>query len=365
MDDMAKKEPSGRVTLARIASELGVTPMTVSNAYNRPEQLSAELRERVFATAQRLGYAGPSPLGRSLRRGHIGAIGVLYSNRLSYAFQDAAAVSFLAGVSSVLEPFKLTLSLLPSSPLEARDDSAVGEALLDGLIVYSVAEDDPALGAALNRRLPLVIVDQPRLPKVPFIGIDNEAAAFAAAGHLLSLGHRTFGIISFGLTRTPRGMLTTLGSMETPTFSLTKARLEGYHSALTEAGLPGDTVPLYEGRDSTVAEGRRGMELILEHSPRPTALLCLSDALAYGATDVIAARGLTVPDDISVVGFDDSQTALAITPPLTTVHQPHFEKGKRAAEALLSLLNGEDVAPVTLLPAPLVVRVSTGPPQKR
>lgn len=364
MTPRGTKRASGKVTLARIAEELGVTPMTVSNAYNRPEQLSAELRERVLATAQRLGYPGPSPLARSLRRGYAGAVGVLYPNKLSYAFQDAAAASFLAGVSSALEAHKLTLSLLPSSPLEAHDASAVREALLDGLIVYSVAEDDPALGAALERQLPLVIVDQPQRAGIPFIGSDNEGAAFAAAQHLLGFGHRSFGILSFALTREPSGALMTLGEMGNPTFALTEARLQGYRRALLAAGISADDVPLYEGRDSTVAEGQRGAGLLFAAQQLPTALLCLSDALASGALEALNARGLEVPAEVSVIGFDDSGAALNARPQLSTVHQPHFDKGHRAAEALLEQLQGGKPEATTLLPAPLVIRASTGPAPK-
>src|SRR5215216_6564974 len=161
MAPMRRKQPiksSGkrRATMTRIAEELGVSAMTISNAYNHPERLSPALRERVFETARRLGYAGPDPLGRGLRHGRAGALGVIYDSLLSYAFEDQAAVSFLSGVSAAAEEEGLGLTLIPGSPKGERDASVIGGMLVDGFVVYSVAEGDPVLGAALERGLPVV-----------------------------------------------------------------------------------------------------------------------------------------------------------------------------------------------------------------
>ena len=133
-------EGEQKATLKRVARELGVSPSTVSNAYNRPDQLSPDLRERVFETARLLGYPGPDPLGRGLRRQQAGAIGVLYTDRLSYAFADPAAVPFLEGVSEATEEAGLGLLLIPGAPRDKRDTSAVREAAVDGLIVFCMAE---------------------------------------------------------------------------------------------------------------------------------------------------------------------------------------------------------------------------------
>jgi DNA-binding LacI/PurR family transcriptional regulator len=174
--------------------------MTVSNAYNRPDQLSAALRERVFETARRLGYAGPDPVARSLRRQKTNVVGVLYSNPLSYAFDDAAAVLFLRGVTAATEAFGRGLLLVPGSMGTPEDrGSAAGEAAVDGFVVYSMAYDDPLVEAALRRQLPTVTADQPRREGVPFVGIDDEAAARAVAEHLVGLGHERYGVVSFAL----------------------------------------------------------------------------------------------------------------------------------------------------------------------
>src|SRR5918998_105463 len=174
-----------RANLKDVAAELGVSAATVSNAYNRPDQLSPALRERVFETARRLGYAGPDALARGLRRGRAGAGGILYEDRLSYAFADPAAVLFLQGVSVATEEAGLGLLLLSGAPGEERDPEAISGAVVDGVVVYSMSDEDPLVSAALERRLPVVLVDQPRTGGLPFVGIDDMGAARAAAAHPL------------------------------------------------------------------------------------------------------------------------------------------------------------------------------------
>src|SRR4051794_38082083 len=138
-----------RVTMKTIAGDLGVSPMTVSNAFNRPAQLSHDLRERILERARELGYAGPDPLGQGLRRGRAGVIGVVSDTPLSYAFDDAAAAAVLGGICSIVEREGLGLLLVPPR----------GAGPVDGLVVYSVADDEPRLALAADA--PMVIVDQP------------------------------------------------------------------------------------------------------------------------------------------------------------------------------------------------------------
>src|SRR5918911_961499 len=148
-DDQGR--PRERVTISDVASALGVAVSTVSNAYNRPDQLSAQLRERILTAAAELGYPGPDPVARGLRRQRAGAAGMLFAERLSYAFSDPAAVQVLDGIASALEPAGLGLLLVPG---RADDPTTVQRAMVDGFILYSMVEDNPLLGAALRRRLP-------------------------------------------------------------------------------------------------------------------------------------------------------------------------------------------------------------------
>jgi DNA-binding LacI/PurR family transcriptional regulator len=351
-----------RTTLTQVARELGVSPMTVSNAYNRPDQLSADLRRRVLETARRLGYAGPDPLARGLRRGGTGAVGVIYDTPLSYAFEDAAAVLFLRGVSRVGEEGQLGLLLVPGSSAEHRDVGPIAQALVDGFVVYSVAEGDPVLQAAVERRLPLVIVDQPRVDGVSFVAIDDEAAAGAIADHLLDLGHKRIGVVSFALSPGGYVGIADVSRQQAASYRVSRRRLRGYAAAAERRGVPWSDVAVCECPGSTRQLGGRAAEVLLSSRPRPTAIIGLSDELALGAMDAIHRRGLSVPRDVSVIGFDDIPAAAHATPALTTVSQNHFEKGRVAARLLTEQLRGAEATSPHILESRVVVRASTGPP---
>jgi DNA-binding LacI/PurR family transcriptional regulator len=349
-------EDRARPTLARIAADLGVSVMTVSNAYNRPDQLSARSRERILAKARELGYPGPDPLARGLRRGRAGALGVLYDTWPAYMFQSPGAVGFLQGLSETTGRAFMGVLLLPT-PLPEQGNP-LDAALADGFVVYSVSDTNPHLPAARARR-PVVIVDQPRLDGVAFVGIDDKRAAAAAAEHLLGLGHRRVAILSFALARDGVEGPVSLEREQSATYAVTRARLSGYRTALTAAGLPWEEVELYECHFLDRAD--RAVRHLLARRPRPTALLATSDALALAALRTAAQDGLRVPDHLSVIGFDDTPRAQTANPSLTTVRQPHIQKGKRAGELLLGALQGEATPPPEWLPTELIIRDSTGP----
>ena len=357
-----------RVTLTRIAEELDVSAMTVSNAYNHPDRLSEALRERIFETAGKLGYHGPDPVGRSLRRQRTDVVGVLYSNPLSYAFDDPAAVSFLSGLSSVTEGADLGLLLVPAAGGVSgeRDPRAAAQAAVDGFVIYSMSDEEPLLAAALDRQLPAVVVDQPFKEGVPFVGVDDEAAARTAAEHLLHLGHERFAIASFALSPGGRDGIANPVRQEQAAFRVSRLRLQGYRAALEDAGLLWSKVPVYECPGSSKEFGQRAAEALLSPEHRPTAILASSDQLALGVIAWATERGLSVPEDVCVVGFDDIPAAASANPPITTVHQDHAEKGLLAGRMLISQLRKEDCPNAAgPLAASLVVRGSTSPLRER
>jgi DNA-binding LacI/PurR family transcriptional regulator len=359
----SKSTGGNRVTLTRIAGELGVSAMTVSNAYNHPDRLSEALRDRIFETADRLGYQGPDPVGRSLRRQRTDVVGVLYSNPLSYAFDDPAAVSFLGGLSSVTEGADLGLLLVPAAggASRERDPRAAAQAAVDGFVIYSMSDEEPLLMAALQRRLPAVVVDQPLREGVPFVSVDDERAARTAAEHLLDLGHERFAIVSFGLSPDGHQGIADSDRQERTTFRVSRMRLRGYRAALEAAGLPWSGVPVYECQGSTKDLGYRAAEALFRSEQEPTAILTLSDQLALGAVEWMTERRIPVPQEVSVVGFDDIPAAASAGPPLTTVHQDHAEKGRLAGRLLVSQLQDEDAPSAGPLATYLVVRGSTAP----
>jgi DNA-binding LacI/PurR family transcriptional regulator len=337
-----------KVTLQSIADRVGVSRMTVSNAFSRPDQLSAELRERVLAAADELGYVGPDPAARALARGRSGSVGLLLTDRLSEAFQDAVATEFLASVADALAAEGLALTLITASPEPGFVPSR--DVAMDGALVYICEPDSTDVGWLDKRGLPIVTVDQVPRPGVPSVNVDDRAGARAAAEHLLGLGHRRIGILTIQ-GRSATGDPTQMHP--------SRERLLGWREALAPAGVePTVVFATFRPAFAAVDAARE----LLDRADRPTAVLCFSDAFAVAAVGVAQSLGLRVPEDVSIVGFDDSPLAAASRPPLTTVHQEVAEKGDVAVRALVSVMRGEQAPESTLLPTTLVVRESTAPP---
>lgn len=349
------------VTLQTIAERVGVSRSTVSNAYSRPDQLAPALRARILRVAAELGYPGPHPIARRLRHGRAGAIGLLLTEALTYAFRDPAAVLFLEGVAEVLQQTDIGLLLLPAQPGHAFDPAGIRGAAVDGFLVYSVSDGHPALEAVLRRGLPTVVVDQPRIASAKLVVIDDEGAAYSAARHLVEMGHRSFAILTDPLStdRSRSGVRLLTHRRETK-FEVTRLRLKGYRRALEEAAIEWTAVPILECFANTPEAGQEALVVASGLTPRPTALLCLTDQIALGVLRGADRLGLVVPTDLSVVGFDDVPAAATARPPLTTVRQPLLAKGRVAAELLVS----QSESPVRLvqLETELVVRSSTSRP---
>jgi DNA-binding LacI/PurR family transcriptional regulator len=350
-----------RAGVVAVARAVGISPSSVSNAFNRPERLSPELRERILRVAAEMGY-DPDPVARSLRSGRVGAIGIVFRRTLAYAFEDPATAPFLKGVSSVTDARQLALVVVPGLPDEHHSHGpAIRNVAVDGLIVYSVAADDPLFEAARRRDRPTVVVDSPApddAPGLDFVGIDDRAGAESAMRHLVELGHRRVGVLSFGTYAHATPGPADAAMQERATASVTKRRLEGCARALAAAGLPWADVPVQVCPVSSVEQGQAGARALLDERSDLTAVVAFSDPLALGARLAAAEHGLAVPEDLSIVGFDDT------APPaegLTSVHQPHADKGRIAAERLLAALDGAPAAALDLLPTRLVVRGSTAP----
>ena len=334
---------SSRVTLTDIAEELGLSISTVSNAYNRPDQLSAATRQQVLATAKRLGYAGPDPRASSLRSGRAGAIGLIELS-LPTALTDPASLLMLSGVAQACDEAGVALVLIPSSEERDTAHDIVRTAVVDGFVAHCDALDDERRAIVEDRRLPVVVLDGRARPDDPSVDIDEEAGAAAAADHLLELGHRRLAIVGFP----PHG---NTGSNLT-----TERRRAGYLSAIRAAGIDPGTVLQVEGSAYDRAETAVVARRILLRPDRPTAVLAMSDEMAVAVIDAAIGAGLRVPEDLSVVGFDD--TAVARDRSLTTVHQPHAEKGAAAVRMLLEPNGDRRIT----FPVELVVRASTAAP---
>jgi DNA-binding LacI/PurR family transcriptional regulator len=329
-----------RGTLASIAAELGVSRTTVSNAYNRPEQLSAELRERILATAEQMGYSGPDPTARSLRTRHSGAIGVLLTDDMTYAFEDQASLEFMSGVSEACVGMDTSMLLIPAGAETAEEDrpaTLVNQAVVDGFIVYSVAADDPFLAAVTARNIPTVICDQPADDHgVNFVGIDDSTAIRPAAQALVDAGHTRIGILCIRLDRHPNNGPVTAERLAGAQMHVQAGRVRGALDVLAEAGIDRATVPVIERHLNNPETARDAATELLETHPDLTAVICTTDSMALGVLDYCGSMGIDVPGDLSVTGFDGIPRALDRG--LSTVIQPNREKGFTTGNVLAALI---------------------------
>src|SRR3954451_792358 len=230
---MASPRAEGNVTLMTVARAVGVSPTTVSNAYNRPHKLSPALRERILEAAHDLGYPGPNPAARSLRRGRAGSIGLLFGEALTYVFQDPGAVEFLRGLAEGTARHNTVLQMIAALDTDAEEGaSLLANAIVDGLVVWSLPDRHPLLQVARERNIPLVTHGGPRLNGVPFVGIDDRVAAQAAAEHLLQLGHGSLAVISFPFGPGRRARHRDAAKLGRPGYRVTRERLGGHQAGV-------------------------------------------------------------------------------------------------------------------------------------
>jgi DNA-binding LacI/PurR family transcriptional regulator len=347
-----------RMTVKTLAAAVGVSPATISNAYNRPDQLSVELRERILATAKELGYPGPDAAGRTLRIGRAEAVGVLLSERLSYAFSDPFAVEFLTGLSEVVEQHGISIVLMPlarpsdAAPIPSgaddRELTAVRNANIDALAIHSLPTDHPAAMVAQARGIRLVTTDISRDPESSWVAIDDFAGGVMVGEHLSGLGHRDIAVLVE--TNQPAG---------SPAQRLDESGLGYMDYAARVAGLRqaiAGEVMIISGGHNSIESGATATSWLLDRDRIPTAIVALSDVLALGALQEVERHGLQIPTDVSVCGFDDITAAHAAN--LTTVHQPIREKGQHVGRLLI---DPESQPRQVLLPISLITRGTTGP----
>jgi DNA-binding LacI/PurR family transcriptional regulator len=328
--------PRRRATLASLAAELKVSRTTISNAYNRPDQLSADLRERVLAAAKELGYAGPDPLARSLRTRKAGAIGLVITEPLNYSFSDPAALGFVTGLAESCEEAGQGLLLVAAGPgRSVSDGTAAGlAASVDGFVVYSASDDDPYLAVISQRGLPVVVVDQPMdVPGASRVGIDDRAAMRSIAEYVVGLGHRQLGMLTMRLGRewpyeSTAPAVAHPERLQSPHFHVQRERINGVLDAMKRAGLHRGSLTVVESSEHRPSSGGAAAKVALEANPQITALMCTADVLAVSAMDYLRAHGIYVPGQMTVTGFDGVPEALARG--LSTVSQPSVEKGRRA-----------------------------------
>ena len=284
---------SPKVTLAQVAELAGVSVMTASYTYNQPDRVSDQARSKVLAAAAQLGYPGPDPSARSLRRGRSRTLGVVMGEHLSYAFDDPQAVSFLSGVAEVCADRGYGMTLVPITGA-ADDVGRVTDAAVDGFIVWTTSDDDPVLAAVQSTRRPAVVHGGPALPGLHLVSIDNREAA-RAIGAIAFAGATRPAIISQPLSRARISTITFGIDTTDVLFPVTRHRLQGYREAAEAIGLAWRdvTVAVCARNDATEAE-QLAARLLSADQP-PDAIAAMSDQQAAGVIRALHAAGRSIP----------------------------------------------------------------------
>jgi DNA-binding LacI/PurR family transcriptional regulator len=328
---MESSAGSKRVTLAQVAELAGVSVMTASYTYNRPDRVSDQARSKVLAAAAQLGYAGPDPRARSLRRGTTRTLGVVMGEHLSYAFDDPGAVSFLAGIADVCAARGYGMTILPITGA-ADDVPRITDAAVDGFIVWTTSDDDPILAAVQAMKRPAVVHGGPAVRGLELVSIDNRAAARAVGAIAFAVAERP-AVVSQPLSRKRISTITSGADITDVLFPVTRERLAGYRQAAEDAGIAWRDVVVAVCARNDAAEAERIAATLLSSAKPPDAIAAMGDQLAAGVVRAARAAGRVIPDDVAVTGWDDAAVAAQLG--LTTVAQSLRDQGAACAHAAL------------------------------
>jgi len=343
-----RRKPAGdsrarQPRLSDVARSAGVSTATVSRVLNQPTAVTAQLRARVHTAVDTLGY---------VPHGHARALASRRSNTIGAVVPTIDNAIFARNIQSLqARLFESGRTLLLASSdydyaRERREVQSLVERGIDGLFLVGETREPSVYRLLENKRIPYVTTwiyreDSPH----PCVGFDNLQAAYRMGCHLLDIGHRNIAMIA-GVTR---------GN------DRAAERVKGVRAAMAERGIRFARGHLVE-HEYEIAEGRRAASRLLAAPNRPTAIICGNDVLAFGALFECRARGVNVPQDMSITGFDDLDLAANIDPPLTTIRVPAAEMGRRAAEFLLARLEKTPTPEKTELQAAMVLRETTAPP---
>jgi DNA-binding LacI/PurR family transcriptional regulator len=319
------------VTLAQVAELADVSVMTASYTYHRPDRVSDESRSKVLAAAAQLGYAGPDPSARALRRGTTRTLGVVMGEHLSYAFEDPGAASFLAGIADVCADRGYGMTILPIAGA-AADRARITDAAVDGFIVWTTSDDDPIVAAVQAMKRPTVVHGGPAVRGLGFVSIDNRAAARAVGAIAFARAKRP-AVVSQPLSRDRISMMTNGVDTGDVLFPVTRERLEGYRLAAEDSGIAWRDVLIAVCARNDEAEAERLAATLLSSAEPPDAIAAMSDELAAGVIRAARTAGRVVPDDLAVTGWDDAPVAAQLG--LTTVGQSLRDQGAECARAVL------------------------------
>jgi DNA-binding LacI/PurR family transcriptional regulator len=336
--------PAGQPTIEQVAARAGVGRGTVSRVINGSSQVTDRTRDAVRRAIEELGYV-PNRAARALVTRRTDTVALLISESEDRIFGEPFFAGIVRGVSATITASsrQLLLAMAQAADGQSRLEDYLTGHHVDGVMLLSLHGDDPLPDHLLARGLPVVLGGRPTgWTGGRYVDVDNEAGAHAATTHLVARGRHRIATITG-----PQDM------------SAGQERLEGYRRALGEIGRDPSIAVAAIG-DFSEDSGVRAMRELLDRAPDIDAVFAASDPMAVGALTVLRERGRRVPDDVAVVGFDDSSVAQHTDPPLTTVHQPAERMGQEMARLLVAQIEGE-AGPddSVVLPTELVVRQSS------
>jgi DNA-binding LacI/PurR family transcriptional regulator len=324
-----------------VAREAGVSVMTVSYVFSRPQRVSPGVRELVVQAARRLNYHGPDPAARSLARGRGNSVGVVVGEGLTYAFDDLESTRFLVGVAAVCVEYQQNMVLIPAAG-DIGDVSRVREAAVDSYILWTGVRDGPVLDAVIATGKPVAIQGPPpdslRPPpgqaadpgdrRIQVITADDRSAASAVTSVTFT-GARAPAVVSFALNAESSPRIVWGPSVSEVAFASARERLRGIQQQCRRMRIPWSDVRVAVVARNNRQDARALLEELVDDPSPPDAIVAMSDELALGVLDIIDQRGWRVPGDITVSGWDDSPAAAQHD--LTSVHQSLEEQGTLCA----------------------------------
>lgn len=332
------------LTIEDIAALAQVSRSTVSRVLNHHPGVKASVRARVQQIIREQNYA-PKAAARSLASSRADTIGLLIPRSAAVSLGDPFIASMIQAIfeASVQQHYFAMLAMLTADMEASFYHRILRSRHFDGVIMFSSDIDDPILPLMIKDGGPFVVIGRhPYFVNVTSVDVENREGAREAVAHLIALGHRRIGIIN--------------GQLQ---MEAAQARRDGYKQALLEAGISIDPELMVEGHYSDTAS-HQAMLKLLDLPDRVTAVFAASDGMAVGALRAIRDRGLRIPEDVAVVGFDDLPLAQYTSPPLTTVRQPLNDMAAHAVRVLIEQIRGQGPTASVRLPARLVVRASSG-----
>ncbi len=337
-----------KVTIEDIAKKAGVSKTAVSFAFNNPDRLSETTLKHILKVAEELGY-NPDPLASNLKTGRTGCIGLLMPQPIPTVALNPHTFEFVEGIGETCHDAGISLMLVP--PLKGSLRRAIVRAAVDGFITMGLEPFRRTITVLQQRGVPFVTVDSEPTHGLPCVNVEDEQGAYAAMRYILDHGHRQIAIL---------GMRSEHYGKYSDYTGLLRRRINGYVRALEEQGLSIDDrhIRLIECTVEA-GEGYRAFRSFWRTSWHPTAIVAMADVLLYGVLRAVHELNLNIPDDLSLMGFDDISFSALTSPPLTTVRQPSAEKGRVAARLLLDLIEGKAVeSEHIVLPVEFVERQS-------